>query len=351
MKVNTVLGPIEGSELGPTMSHVHHTINLLCWYQQVESGPFYGISQKKLSMDILGIVRRNGMMVKDNLILDDLDLAIKEFGDYVISGGKSAVNVDLPGMGRDVLSLQKISRATGANIIASTGWYTISSHPPYVSESSVEELRDIMVKEITEGIDGTDIKAGNIGELAMSGMPDQPFFPDEEKVLRAGAQAQAATGVSLTVHPNFLGNHWDTYLDVLEEEGADLSRCYMSHCGMYTDIDVHLNLLERGVGYLSFDQLGHEELFETTMGPGVGFSTDRDEINSIVKLINMNKGYENRIIMGNEIAFKSAYKAFGGYGYSHIFDNVVPWLKSLGITNEQIKTMIVDNPRRLHCGE
>lgn len=346
--VNTVLGPVEAEHLGPTMSHVHHTINIFCLYQQPEAGPLYGFSQRKLSMDMLGLARRRPFSVKDNLVQDDLDLAIREFRDYVLAGGKTVVNVDLPGIGRDAGTLQRIARATGANIIASTGWYAQVSHPPYVAGLSVEQLRGIMVREITEGIEGTGVKAGNIGEIAMSGTAEQPFQPDEEKVLRAAAQAQAITGVSLTVHPNYLGNHWDTYLDLLEQEGADLAKCYMAHCGMYTDVEVHQHLLDRGVGFLSFDQFGHEEYFEDLVGPGAGMPSDREDVKSVARLVALGRRYENRILLASEVGFKTTYKAYGGYGYSHVLDNIVPWLLRLGVTRQQIDIMLVENPRRLH---
>ena len=80
-------------------------------------------------MQNLGQVRRNAMLFKDNLVQDDLDLAIQESAEYKFAGGQTLINVDLPGMGRDPLALQKIARATGLHIVASTGWYVQFSHP------------------------------------------------------------------------------------------------------------------------------------------------------------------------------------------------------------------------------
>src|SRR5579863_1557017 len=208
--LNTVLGPIDASAIGHTMSHVHLTIDLMCWHLAPESGPMRGLSESKITMHNLGEVRRNAMRVKDNLVQDDLDLAIREASQYRFGGGATVINCDLPGIGRDIHSLQKISRATGINIVASTGWYVQASHPAEVAAKSVEQLAEILIKEITEGIGKTGVKAGNIGEIALSGRTREPFQPNEEKVLHAAARAQKATGVSLTIHPNFPGNHWDT---------------------------------------------------------------------------------------------------------------------------------------------
>lgn len=345
--LNTVLGPIDASQIGHTMSHVHLTIDLMCWHLPPESGPMRGLSEAKITMHNLGEVRRNAMRVKDNLVQDDLDLAIREAAQYRFGGGATVINCDLPGIGRDIHSLQKISRATGINIVASTGWYVQASHPPEVASKSVEQLAEIMVKEITEGIGKTGVKAGNIGEIALSGRTREPFQPNEEKVLRAAARAQKATGVSLTVHPNFPGNHWDTYIDVLEKEGADLNRCYMSHLGLYPNPEVSRHILKRGVGFVSFDQLGHEELFGNPAAPALGYSTDKEEVRCVIELLNA--GFEDRILLSAEVAMKTCYKEYGGWGYSHIHENIIPWLKSLGATAAQVESIMAGNPRRLHA--
>jgi phosphotriesterase-related protein len=344
--LNTVLGPTDESQIGHTMSHVHLTVDLMCWHMPPESGPMRGLSETKITLENLGTVRRNAMRVKDNLVQDDLALAIREASEYRIAGGTTMINCDLPGIGRDITSLQKISRATGINVVASTGWYVQASHPPEVAARGIEELAEIMVKEITAGIGRTGVKAGNIGEIALSGRTREPFRPDEEKVLRAAARAQGATGVSLTVHPNFPGDHWDTYLDVLEKEGADLGRCYMSHLGLYPNPEVAKRILKRGVGFVSFDQLGHEELFGNPAAPALGYSTDKEEVRCVIDLLNA--GFEDRLLLSAEVAMKTCYKQYGGWGYSHIHENILPWLKSLGASNEQAEGIMAANPRRLH---
>jgi phosphotriesterase-related protein len=345
--LNTVLGPIDESQVGHTMSHVHLTIDLMCWHLAPESGPMHGLSEAKITIDNLGTVRRNAMRVKDNLVQDDLGLAIREASEYRFAGGTTMINCDLPGIGRDIAALQKVARATGINIVASTGWYVQASHPPEVAAKSIEELAEIMTKEITVGIGRTGVKAGNIGEIALSGRTREPFRPDEEKVLRAAARAQRGTGVSLTVHPNFPGDHWDIYIDVLEKEGADLGRCYMSHLGLYPNPEVAKRILKRGVGFVSFDQLGHEELFGNPAAPALGYSIDKEEVRCVIDLLNA--GFQERLLLSAEVAMKTCYKQYGGWGYSHIHENIIPWLKSLGANNEQVESIMAGNPRRLHC--
>ena len=120
--LNTVLGPIDASQVGGTMSHVHLTINILCWHQTPDSGVLRGLSESKITMQNLGLVRRNAMLFKDNLVQDDLDLAIREAAEYKFAGGQTLINVDLPGMGRDPLALAKSARSEFPPAAGSKRW-------------------------------------------------------------------------------------------------------------------------------------------------------------------------------------------------------------------------------------
>jgi phosphotriesterase-related protein len=342
--VNTVLGPIDTGQLGDTMVHVHLTGHIMCWFHMPDSGIQRGLSESKITLRNLGLVRRNATLFKDNIVLDDLELAIREAREFRLAGGQTFIINDLPGMGRDPIALQKIARATAINIVASTGWYVQASQPPEVASKSVEELADIMIKEIMDGIGNTGIKAGNIGEIGMSGAPHEPFQPGEEKALRAAARAQKATGLTLTLHPNYLADHWDTYISILEKEGANLGKCYMSHLGFFKP-EIAQRILKQGVGFVSYDQLGHEQLFENIAGPGIGFPTDKEEVQSVMAVLNA--GYADRLLLSNEVAMKTCYKEYGGWGYSHVHENIIPWLRSLGASAQQIHSIMVDNPRRL----
>lgn len=169
-------------------------------------------------------------------------------------------------------------------------------------------------------------------------------MPDEEKVLRAAARAQARTGAALTIHPNAPGRHWDGYLDIIEAEGANLAKVYLSHMEMYMpDVDYQVRLLARGVS-LGYDQFGHEEYFDNVV-PGVGFPPDRLRVDGIVELCR--QGFADRLVLANEIAFKMGYRSCGGFGYGHLLQSIVPELRFRGVTDEQLQAMLVDNPARL----
>ena len=343
-KVITVAGPISPEQLGLTMSHIHVLANwLIGGGVPPKEASKRLLSEAPLTMDILGVVRRNAGLVKANMILDNVDEAIAELMFYKMAGGDSLVECTLPGIGRDPVALGKISRATRVNIICSTGWYVAGSHPSYVKEKSVDELAATMVGEVTSGIGITGIKAGAI-KVALSGTPKKPFVGDEEKVLRAVAHAQAKTGAALNIHPNYSGQHWHTYLDILKAEGANLAKCCANHMEMYCpDIEYQKSVAERGV-YIGYDQFGHEQYMDG-VAPGWGFKPDSTRVEYLLELIRA--GYANRIVLSNEAAFKCCYKKYGGYGYAHILESIVPELRFKGVTEEQLNTMLVENPKAL----
>jgi phosphotriesterase-related protein len=104
-------------------------------------------------------------------------------------GGKSLVDMTTPEIGRDPMALRGIAIATGLNIICGTGWYLEDSYPDQVKKDNVDELSEIMIRELTEGIEETGIRAGVIGELG-TGLE---LTENEKKVMRAAARAQART--------------------------------------------------------------------------------------------------------------------------------------------------------------
>jgi phosphotriesterase-related protein len=291
--------------------------------------------------------------VRDNLLQHDVDLTIRELAEYRRAGGGTIVDMEMPGIGRDVAALQRIARATGVHVIASTGWYTAGSHPPAIAARDVADLADEIVREVTVGIGDTGVRAGNIGEIGMSGYPSDPFQPAEEKVLRAAARAQARTGASLTIHPNAgihglrepPADHLDTYVDVIEREGADLAKLYISHMGFFPAATAR-RMLARGVGFVAYDHFGHEEYYEA-LGPGRAFPRDKEEVALVLDLLEA--GHADRVLIGCEVGWKTCYQAYGGWGYAHVLDHIVPWLKDCGATDADLRTILVDNPARLHA--
>jgi len=339
--VNTVRGPISPEQLGTTMCHVHVLSELKVAEQ---AKPPSTMTKEELELlnhpvttEMLGVIRRhvNDACAIDNNLLGDVDLAIAELEAFKRNGGSSIVETSVVGLKRDPAGLKRIADATGVNIICGTGWYIGPSHPALTKDASIEQLHIIMVRGIKAGF----IKAGLSGPN-----PDVPFQLAEEKVLRAGARTQAMTGATMTIHPcHHYGRarHLHTYLDILKEEGANLEKFYMSHMEFWhDDIDYQKSLLDRGIT-LSYDQFGCEEYVR----PGWSKAPDSARVKAVGTLCKM--GYAKQIVLSNEVVSKFRLKKFGGLGYSHLLENIVPDLKYFGVSDADIRTMLVDNPRRL----
>jgi hypothetical protein len=215
----------------------------------------------------------------------------------------------------------------------SAGYYKDLWIHDSIKNKSVGQLTETIINDILTGING--IHAGFI-KIAMS----NPITPFEEKVLLAAAHAQLATGVAIDVH--FDGHRAPAadrhhILDVLENEGVDLSRVYLSHCVPFLDlVDDYITMAERGC-YLAFDMIGLEIR--------VDFDGELELPETLNALINA--GYLDQIMISQDVCFSVCYVQNGGYGYGHILNNIVPELKSNGITDDQIHTIMVENPKQV----
>src|SRR5579872_2148006 len=163
MKAHTVLGEVLPEQLGVTSCHEHLLIDATCL---LASEPSKNVIDGPVTIEILGELRRDPYFSRDNLQMLDVNLASEEAAFFKRAGGGTIVDCTTIGLSRDIKSLAKISKATGLNIISGTGFYVDASHPKYVSEKSVDALADLMIQEITQGVEGTDgLRCGIIGEI------------------------------------------------------------------------------------------------------------------------------------------------------------------------------------------
>lgn len=344
--VETVNGPVSSDQLGITFVHEHILINLLNWLYVPQEASKQRILNAPLTLDILGEVKRDTFASKDNLIMDDEELASREVLEFKRWGGRTIVDVTLPGIGRDPMALKRISEEIGINIVTSTGWYVQSSHPSIVREKSVEGLADIMMRELTDGIGETGVKAGVIGEIGCS----VPHHPDEKKVMRAAARAQAKTHAAMTIHQGLFdfkkkkrGAEGMSYLEILEKEGADINKLYMGHSDLNLDLDYQRKLLERGIT-LAYDTFGIESYIDS-YGYWAAAPSDRERVEAAVKLCK--DGYDKQLVLSQDVCMKFHLMRYGGYGYAHILKHIVPALMFKGVSKGQVTNMLVENPKRL----
>ncbi len=338
--IQTVNGPISPAQLGKTLMHEHCIVKQPEAYRTLESDDpeYVAFINSKVTMENRSQIYYYMHKHNDNLDISDVDGSIKEFSYLKAAGGDTVVDVTTPGIGRDMTTLRRIADATGLQIVASAGLYIEDSWPEQFRTMEKRELADCILQDLQVGADGTDIRAGYIGEIGMS-----DDWTDKEVLgLRAAAIACRESGIAMTVHMPIFQTWGGRILDILEEEGADLNRVVLSHCDPTLTVPgYHESLLERGCR-LQFDQFALE--FPCTYGPYVKrwLPRDIDRIRHIKYLCEL--GYEDKITLSQDLCFKSLYQTYGGPGVAHILKNLVPYFLCEGITQAQLNKLLVENP-------
>ena len=185
MSVVTVLGEIQADALGITLPHEHLLLDLRNQYAEPSDPEKKRLGLRPVCPETLKTVRRDPYALRDNLLLDDVECAVAEVKRFRDAGGQTIVECTSQGLRPRPNDLAEISRRTGVKLVAGCGYYTQDTHPDNMAERSMEHIANEIVRDLTEGIDGSGIRAGVIGELGTS----QRIHPQEERVLRAAARA------------------------------------------------------------------------------------------------------------------------------------------------------------------
>jgi phosphotriesterase-related protein len=327
----TVLGPVDADELGHILPHEH----ILMKHPDIERERLYPeLWDRGITIGILGKLRRDIWSCKDNLCLDDVEIATQEVASFKSNGGGTMVDVTTIGLGRDVRRVREIAQETGVNVVVGTGYYVAASHPEEVSRLSADRLAGHMVRELHVGVDDTEIRAGVIGEIGVS----SPMHPREEKVLRGAARAHLETGAPIWVHQ--LGGQEIQAIDaVLVDEGVDPIHVVLCHMGSASE---EIRFWAAGRGYrISVDGFGHEYYQDALSG---ATTRDPDRIRMVKRLIE--RGHLRQILISNNVTLKMLLKTYGGWSYEHIILNMKPFMLREGIPVKSVDTMIYYNPMR-----
>ena len=314
--VNTVLGPVDSADLGFTLSHEHLGTNAA------------GIRQTYPEF-----FDREG--VKEQ--------AIAELTEAYHEGVRTILDVSTIDLGRDVLLMEEVSRASGVQIVAATGSHLAVPRP--FGDVSPDVIASLYVRELEEGIEGTGIKAGIIKVASDRG----GITPPQEVVLRAAGRTSNQTGARISTHtwsPERIG---EQQVRILKEEGVDMNLVYVGHSNDDTDMDYLLGLLDEGV-WLGLDRYPGGRTPPTPDWEG------RTEV--VKKLIDA--GHTNRIMLSHDYSVPKARhgaevqaerRSANPDGYLFITRHVLPRLKELGASDQDIQQIMVENPRRFFEGD
>ena len=334
--IQTVLGPIPPSELGPTTTHEHLYIDFSFMYRPARDVPSAELTDAPITLENLGWIRRNYYSNRFNLTLMDPETTVRELELYRDAGGGGIVETTTIGIGRNPEALARISRESGVHIVMGAGFYVDAVLPDELDERSVEDLAREIVADITDGVGESGVKAGIIGEVGCT----WPLTANERKSLLASAMAQAETGAAILIHP---GRHPDApaeILDILANAGADISRVIMGHLDRTVfDFDLLRSIAASGC-YLEWDLFGNEGSYY----PLADFDmpSDAQRLDFIKHIVDA--GYSDKVVIGQDIAVKHRLVKYGGHGYGHILQNIVPVMRRKGFSEDEIRAITVDNP-------
>jgi phosphotriesterase-related protein len=302
MQVMTVTGPVAGDALGFVLPHEH-----VFWNHMLE-------------------YRGEGLM-------EDEELAVLEVEHAVRAGVRTIVDTTNRDIGRQPEKTRSVARRLGVNIVLGSGWYR---HPfidrAYFDSRSTDDVAADIVRDLEVGIDGTDVRAGIIGEIGC----DRHITSHEERSFRAAARAHLRTGVTITTH----AARWPVglpQLDIFEQEGVDPRRVIIGHSDAFHPQDYQVALARRGA-FVQFDNLDGQSDYDV-----------RKQIADIRNLIR--EGFQDRLLLSMDICVRSQFKVYGGIGYDYLPTRFLPLLREAGIADEQIQQMTVENPRRALTGE
>jgi phosphotriesterase-related protein len=350
--VMTVRGPVAAGELGPVLPHEHVFIDLNFYVDELAKYKDLPVIDDPVDLSTLKEVRNSPYGNRDNCLLDDPELMIRELMEFKAAGGGTVVDLTNADLGPQHELLRLVSERTGLNIIAGSGHYVSYAHPKEMESWTIQDIEDRFVAEAEVGFAGTDIRAGIIGEIGTL----SPLRPNEEKVLRAAARAHHRTGLSISihVHPPTRGAH--DVLDILEQEQVDLSRVVLGHLDaalshddieISTAIDYHKALAERGP-FIEYDLCGNSGFFSDG-AYSWWFPSDRERCLGLAKLIGA--GFGDQLLISQDVGHKYYLSSYGGWGFGHVLTQFKDMLATFDVSPEWHDRITRINPRRMLTGQ
>lgn len=316
-EVETVRGPIATTDLGVTLMHEHVFVLSPEIMANFPEGWGEDAAREQTAVDKLNALKAAGV--------------------------DTIVDPTVIGLGRYIPRIQRVAARTELQIVVATGVYTYNDVPMYFHFSGPgtalngpEPMVDMFVRDITAGIADTGVRAG-----ILKCATDEPGLTvGVERVLRAVAQAHRATGVPITTHTHAGTRRGLEQQRVFAEEGVDLSRVIIGHSGDTTDVDYLEELIAAG-SYLGMDRFGLDNILRF-----------EDRVDTVARLCE--RGHAAKLVLAHDASCYIDWLpeaalpvVLPNWHYLHIHNDVLPALRARGVTDEQITTMLVDNPREI----
>lgn len=320
-RVETLLGPVDSSELGVTLMHEHVVLvnnevalNYPGWWDEAVEVP----------------------------------AATGKLRELKAQGVDTVVDLTVLGIGRDVDLVRRIAEPAGINVIVATGAYYFDELPfffqfrgPGTFNGGEEIFEEFFLQDIERGIAGSGVRAG----ILKCATDVKGVTPDAERVLHAVAHVHRQTGVPITTHTHAAGRGGLEQQRVFREDGVDLSRVVIGHCGDTTDLAYLVELMEAG-SYIGMDRFGLDRILPTAQ-----------RVETLVELVR--RGYAERMVLSHDTqCYSMSYERdvraekLPDWRYTFLLDKVVPMLLERGVGQDAIDQMLRRNPRAIfeHTG-
>jgi phosphotriesterase-related protein len=317
--VETALGPVPAAELGTTLMHEH----VFVLDHEIESN--YPGRWDELAR---------------------IEDAVQKLEDVASRGVRTIVDLTVIGLGRYVPRVLEVAKRVDIQIVVATGLYTYDDVPMFFKFrgpgkliDGPELLTDFFVKDLTEGIAETGVKAA----ILKCATDKSGMTPGVERVLRAVAHAHQETGAPISTHTDAATERGLEQQAVFREEGVDLGRVVIGHSGDTTDLTYLRKLMDAG-SYIGMDRFGLDLMLPF-----------EDRVATVAALCA--EGYAERIVLSHDAScfthnfeVEKKRELLPRWVYTHLHDDVLPALRERGVTEDQIEQMLVTNPRAILAG-
>ena len=336
--MSTVNGPVPVSDLGMTLMHEHLHVDWTRSRGMPAGEEAGGLRGARVDASMAWLLADDPHGIADNGRLDDPVAMAQELNQFVEAGGRTVVECTPASVGRDPEALREISRMAGLNVVMGSGWYVHRSHDEWTAAASVNDLCEQLLAEFGDGVGGTGIRPGVIGEIGVS-----PQFTDAEKrCLRAAARVQLRVGVPLMIHlPGWQRRAHEVLEVVLDQEGVEPAAvvlCHMDPSG--EDRAYQRAVADRGV-WLEFDMIGMPFFFA-----GEGQSPAPEQTSAAIAAL-VADGYGDQLLLSHDMALKSMWTRNGGNGLGYVPRLFLPRLRRHGVPGEVTDRLLTANVSRL----
>jgi len=310
--VETVRGAVRTSELGPTLMHEHVFVlspEALQNYGHAFGAPYWD----------------EEVRVAD---------AIARLSALHAAGIQTIVDPTVLGLGRFIPRIQRINQAVDLNIVVATGVYAFLELPNFLAARSTKRIAALFVRELTEGIDDTGVRAA----FLKCAVEQHGITGDVPRILAAIALASIETGAPVMVHTNAEARTGLLALESLIAAGVDPRRIVIAHAGDSNDLAYLRAIADTGAS-LGCDRFGIEH-----------FNSTADRIRTLATLVA--EGYADRVHLGHDAAcfydFMVGNPIFADEkpSYLLISETVLPALREAGVSAAEVDRMLVENPQR-----